>query len=263
MANTPTVEFGRPDERENFINTHQGFFERLPNLQKALHVAFLRERAPFNIADTLISALSKLCVEDFSEILLLCSNGFGNGAMKSLRGMYEKLVNARYLRLYPDMAETFWDYHVVKLSKMGGGDILEKYDPDGRILDSFKVSRTGGKQRLKSSWSDLDFVQMAVEVGLGAFINKAYRMPLEFAHPSVTAILPMLESEGKGITIKEIEPQRDIADDASRLAYLFVLEVLRLQVEHFDLHDPIFKQCMNDSMYTLGREDSPSELKSS
>ncbi len=43
MTNKYTVEFGRPGEKERFVDIHERFFERLPNLQKAIDVAFLKE----------------------------------------------------------------------------------------------------------------------------------------------------------------------------------------------------------------------------
>lgn len=175
--------------------------------------------------------------------------------------MYERLVTARYLHLNPGMADAFWDYHVVKLSKLDLGDIVKTLDPEGEVMKSFKVAKPGGgRARLKNSWADLDFVRMAEEVGLGEHVQKAYRLPLEFAHPSVTAILQLLEFEGGSLTIKDLEPQRDMAEIAFPLAHFFILEVLRVQVEHFGLEDPIFRRCVDDYVYVWAPERTAPEI---
>jgi hypothetical protein len=259
MASKFKVEFGRPKERKYFISAHERFFERFQNLQKALDVAFIKENASLSNPDIVVIALSELCVDDFSELLLLCGNGFGHGALKILRGMYERLVTARYLHLHPDEVDAFWKFHAVKLHKMELEGVLKKIDPDGKILDSFKVSR-GGRKRLQSSWNNMDFVSMANKVGLGNYMRDAYRLPLEFAHPSVTSILTILESENGQLTIKDIEPQRNMAEVAFVIAHFLILEILRLQVERFGLDDPIFQRCIDDYVYVWGRKKPPSEV---
>ncbi len=249
-----TVEFGRPEEREHFINIHVRFFERFDNLQAALYAAFVKVNAPLDKIDIVVLALGNICVDDFSEILLLCANGFGNGSLKILRGMYEKLVVARYLHIHPEEVDAFWNFHAVKLSKMQFADILKKIDPDGKQLDQFKVApKRGGRKRLQSSWTKKDFVCMANEVGLGEHVRNAYYLPLEFAHPSVHSILTKLEAEDGALNVKDGEPQRDTAEIAFPIAYFLILEVLRLQIEHFGLNsdDPIFQRCIDDYIYTL------------
>lgn len=253
-----TVEFGSPEECEYFINTHERFFERFDNLQSALHAAFEKVNVSREKIDIIVLVISNICVDDFSEILLLCANGFGNGALKILRGMYEKLVVARYLHLHPEEADAFWNFYAVGLSKMKFPDILEKIDPDGKILDQFKnTPKNGGGKKLQASWTKKDFVSMANEVGLGEEIRNAYYLPLKFAHPSVYSILTKLEVKNNKLNVKSNEPQRDTAKIAFPIAYFFILEVLRLQIEHFglDVNNPIFQQCIDDYKYALGRSD--------
>ncbi len=88
---SPKITFGRPDEQEAFVESHRLFFERFLNLQAALNIAFRREETTSGLADMVVFFLGRLCVEDFTEILLLCGNGYGMGAMKLLRGMYERV----------------------------------------------------------------------------------------------------------------------------------------------------------------------------
>jgi DNA protecting protein DprA len=257
MTDVFSVELGRPEEQARFVKKYRRFFERLPNLQKALDAAFIKVNARLSNLDIAVLTLGRNCVDDFNEILLLCGNGFGAGGLTILRGMYEKLVVAYYLHLNPEVVDAFWDYHIVKLSKLKLDDVAQKIDPGGIILERFKASRTGeDKKRIQSSWSDPDFVSMANKVGLGEHLRNAYHLPLEYAHPSVTSILSALESHGHGVTVKDNEPQRELSEIAFTLAYFFTLEVLRLQVEHFNLDDKtlVLQQCVEDFAYALGRK---------
>ena len=42
--------------------------------------------------DRVLFWLGNVCREDFSEILLLAANGYGIGALKLFRGLYERVV---------------------------------------------------------------------------------------------------------------------------------------------------------------------------
>jgi Family of unknown function (DUF5677) len=106
------ITFGRPVEQQNFSELHHLFFERFPNLQTALNIAFLRQETTTGMADMVVFFLGRVCVEDFMEILLLCGNGYGTGAMKLVRGMYERAVTARYLHLHPEQVHDFLVYRV-------------------------------------------------------------------------------------------------------------------------------------------------------
>ncbi len=255
------VEFGEPKEREKFIVEHERFFERIGSLVKALNIAAIKVNANLSNAEVVIDTLCKLCVENFNEILLLSANGFGNGAITLLRSMFEKLVTARYLELHPNEVDKFFDYHAVKLHKLRQDNALKEFDPDGSILNQFKVVRKkGGRKRLQSSWTNNDLVKMAEEVGLGEFVKWAYHVPLEFAHPSVTAIVSFLEETDGQLTIKENEPRPQLAEDALMLAQAFLLEILRLQVAHYKVKDnPLFQQCIDDYAYIWGKERRSSD----
>ncbi|HYR38112.1 MAG TPA: DUF5677 domain-containing protein [Methylomirabilota bacterium] len=56
--------------------------------------------------------------EDFSEILLLSGNGYGIGAFKLLRGLYERVVTMTYLLQHPEKAEDFADWHLIEKQKL-------------------------------------------------------------------------------------------------------------------------------------------------
>jgi hypothetical protein len=89
---------------------------------------------------------------------------------------------------------------------------------------------------------------MANEVGLGEHVRHAYRIPLEFAHPSVQGILQWLQvREDGGFEIKDRSDSYSV-EMVLPIAHLLAIEVLRVQIEHFGLNgdDPVFQQCLRD-----------------
>jgi hypothetical protein len=106
MAEDIKAQFGFRQEWGHFANSHQLFLKCFPNLQAALRTAFIRKGTLVQLVDRIIYFTGRLCAEDFMEVLLLCGNGYGIGAMKILRGMYERAVTARYLHANPPSAIT-------------------------------------------------------------------------------------------------------------------------------------------------------------
>ena len=82
----------------------------------------------------------------------------------------------------------------------------------------------------------------------GVHVRHAYRLPLEFAHPSVHGILQWLDvREDGGFDVKN-EPNRYSVEMVLPIAHLLAIEVLRVQIEHFNLdaNEPVFQQCLRD-----------------
>ncbi len=74
------------------------------------------------------------------EILLLCGNGYGVGAMKILRGMYERLVTGRYLDAHPEETDTFFDFYHVSQYKLAQA-IRDKFDEAALPDEKFEEAR--------------------------------------------------------------------------------------------------------------------------
>jgi len=104
-------------EWADFQRRRWKFLERFPSLLAAAKKALIHEQKTPTDADIAIFFLERSAAEDFMEILLLCANGYGIGATKLLRGMHERVVIARYLRMHPDEAENFNAWGVVDQGK--------------------------------------------------------------------------------------------------------------------------------------------------
>jgi hypothetical protein len=102
-----SASYGYPEEWAEFSKGHQEFLKRFKNIETAIGVAFQRIHQTTQPLEKTIYFQGRLIVEDFMEILLLCGNGYGIGAQKLVRGMYERAVSARYLMDHPEEVDNF------------------------------------------------------------------------------------------------------------------------------------------------------------
>ncbi len=71
-----------------------------------------------SLADEIIFGLTRVCIEESQEILLLAANGYPSGASKLLRGLYERTVTMLYLQKHPDKAKRFQHYAAIQEHRM-------------------------------------------------------------------------------------------------------------------------------------------------
>ena len=198
------ASYGYPEEWAAFSKGHQEFLKRFKNIEKALDVAFLRIHQTTTPLEKTIYFLGRLIVEEFMEILLLCGNGYGIGAQKLIRGMYERAVSARYLMGHPEEVDNFLDFHPVADRKfltaveqsMGRNVFTPEQaqqirDDYAAVKNQFMVPdcKTCGTSRMNHTWSKTDVVSMArTSVNLWPFILPGYYMPMREGHTTLGAI---------------------------------------------------------------------------
>lgn len=247
------VVFGVSEEWAEFENRNPVFLETFPNLQRLMMAVFIRTVSTSARADDMVFFLGNLCREDFMEIMVLAGNGYGFGALRLLRGMYERAVNALYISQNPDKAEDFYQFgwiHIYKtletLRRTGGVTHLP-----GEIIAEAEATHERFKRegRREDSWSaPLDFVSMALSVGsLGKMVVDAYVIPNQLVHSSIQGIVGRLTITEQGLSF-DGGPQRERSDEALRNAHLVLLSVIHLQITHFGLKeaDSLFELCMAD-----------------
>lgn len=268
MNNEMILTVGIPEEQIDFGKRHRLFLERLPNLRTALNIAFIRKGRSTNQVDRVVFYLGRIVVEEFWEITVLCGNGYGIGALKLLRGMYERCVTARYLHLKPESVDDWFDFEGIsdyKLMKaisatFGDGaldrtsceEIESRYKT---VRDQFLVSdcEKCGTKRVNYTWSKVDLVSMARICGsIGDLIVPSYYMSTREAHSTANAMVSRLrEFEDDGITF-DGGPQREIADQTLMTAHNVLLNALDLQKDHFRLDElevPL-QTCLQDFLDT-------------
>lgn len=261
--------FGNVIEWRDFNRRNARFLQRFGNLKNALAIAFSRSAESVEPVDRMIFYLGRLCAEEFNEILLLAGNGYGIGAFKLLRGMYERSVTAHHLHLHPELIEDFLEYYWVAQRKevkaiveSFGADVLdaalvkEVEDNFKRVESRFMVTDCAvcGTKRLNHTWSKLDVVSMAkAGKAFGKFVVDAYYLPRRHGHSTVGAVSSRL-MEAEGGTLFYGGSQRKEADGALKIAHKLIVVNLALQLEHFQLQalESPLQQCLDDAKYAWG-----------
>jgi hypothetical protein len=260
---------GYEKEWRDFEKRHALFLERFPRLLTAIETAFLRTAHFSEAIDKFVFMYGRLCCEDFAEVLLCCGNGYGQAAMKLVRGLYERAVTLLYLQDHPEDVEDFLDYHHVSQRKllvairetMGANvipqaiadDVEQNYEA---VKDRFTVPdcKVCGTTRLNHTWhKKLDLVSMAKKTTLGQLIVPGYFLPMRQAHSTVASLLSRLEETESGGVGFLPTAQRDSADEALLTAHNIILQVLGVQVERFKVANlkEQLETCMQDLLDIL------------
>lgn len=233
------LHFSHPDEEQLFSERNAKLLQLLPTLNDALDNVFSHTVMGDRQGLT-VFMLGRRCSNDFAEILLLASNGYGFAALQVLRSMFEKLVEATYLHRCPEQVDAIWDYYFVELEKLGYQDIAGKLDPDWEAIVA-KFKKLGKKNaRTQPRWSKHNLVQTARDIGLGDLLHSAYYLPNLFVHNSIAEILFSLEedSNGRFTPVDFNNPsERRMADVAVHQSLFLLLKILELEIQHYGWKD--------------------------
>lgn len=271
MTFSTQIKFGFPEEWQSFQKRHIELADKLKALFETLTKVFIGEMKSEEPADKVIFYLGRLAVEDFMEILLLCGNGYGIGGMKLLRGLYERAVTLGYIEKNSNKAEDFLDYHYVHLGKLfnharrifGNGmglsseqisEIQSNYDA---MKDKYKdiLCTKCNSTKIRFSWSELDILSMAREVGLDKLYLQYYYEPLLQAHATVSSLIYRLKMKGDdGLTFHE-GAQHEKADLTLIGAHNLILYIINIVNDYFKMGlDDEIEECFSDFLLVWKRE---------
>jgi hypothetical protein len=247
------VRFGFPEEWEAFSRRNHKFLELFPRLQAAFDKHLIRTAADTTAPDRIILLLGRLCLEDFMEVMLLAGNGYGVGALKIVRGLYERAVTIAYLVENPGKIDDFVDYARVEQFKAVSAWVeANPKDAKGlKLIPGVRARYDEVKERFrgKKTWSGIDFVSMARATGsLGKLLVEAYYQPLAHAHGTAQALVSRLEiSEERGFEFVG-DAQTEEADGALSLAHKIMIYVLGAELDHFHPGglDETVQACLTD-----------------
>lgn len=240
------AQVGSPDNHDAFVLRHATFFETVTTLHEAEDAAFNRDLNEPSDLDRIVFYFGIRTAQDFAAITLLASQGLGLPATALLRGMYERVVIATYLRKHPNEASSFLSFDVVQ-SRRALNRLRESYEftDDEQVAYEAVVKRfeevkdqyqsppcsTCGKRPMEN-WTKTDFVTMAKSLEpLGELLVPAYYVSLAQAHATAKSIDSLLRVEGDEIGFREDYTEE--CDCAFQLAHLLTIHALQLQVEYF------------------------------
>jgi hypothetical protein len=274
----PNSEFicGYPGEWKAFTTRNSEFMKRFENIGAAINAAFTRIQPRSDMFEKAIYFLGSLVADEFVEVFLLCGNGYGIGAQKLVRGMYERAVTARYLFRNPAEAANFMAYEKIADHKMLVAvesslsqvpfppEYVERIKREYReVRPRFMITDCAEckTERLNHTWTKLDFVSMArMDKDLWPLIVPAYYIPTSESHSTMAAIFSRLDpaafQRGDGLII-DPTAQRQRADQAITTAHIILLNILDLQRECFQLKElePLMQVCFEDVKAIVAEHD--------
>ncbi len=274
-----TSLYGFPDAAAAFDQRHPQWSAVLTRLWQTINLAFTRRQTMDAPIDKFVYFYGNLVSEDFMELFLMAVNGYGFGAMKLLRSMYEHTIVLKYLHEHPEDLQAFFDFDRVQQKKLMY-QILEVFGKDAlppekiaeteqryaEVKKKFIVksckSETCTETKVNHTWSKLNFAAMAKKTGaIGQMLVNAYQVPLRHAHPTVCTMMGRLEmSDGHLGFSRESQPIE--ADEALMTAHNCLLVALEVQNERF--HIPGLKEALSNAVIdwaTIWSPESVEKLK--
>lgn len=238
---SPDVSFGFAEEWSGFTSRHSAFTKTKPTLEKLFEKVLHRPTFRAD-ADSAVFCLGLMAVQDFNELLLLAANGYGTGAQKILRVLYEHTVTARYIHSHPQEAKRFLSFHHYLALK--GLERARDFSRRAIFSDSKRAALECEWDKVKSlyppkprSWCTLDLLSMAkkTEQQLLELYSPCADEPNMEIHASSAAILSRIEETVDGRLNFTAAHQTGTADKAFRLALILLGFVLDTLNDRFNL----------------------------
>ena len=132
--------------------------------------------------DIIVYTLGRMATDDFGELTVLAGNGWGIGALKILRGMYERIVTSAYIAKTPEASrafgDSFWTHKLKLWNRLSASDpaIVERATPE--VVETIKsegkkaqerknvsVCKYCGQTKFIDPWTPLDLASMAKIAG--------------------------------------------------------------------------------------------------
>jgi hypothetical protein len=219
------IGIGDGPAQQRFIQTHVGFVLDHPAIHELLKKVSLRtlvvppqdevdrfRQLPENdpafiafedkvMADRVVFGLGRIIADDFGEVLALSGNGYGIGAYKILRGMYERLVTAAYIAKNPAEARFFIEDDAIKKWKLWQQaievmpdlkdsvpkektDALEAEYKRVKAKRAESIYKTCGQPKSQEAWTRVDLASMAkqIDINLSALYGACYLTPTFHSH---------------------------------------------------------------------------------
>jgi len=255
---TPDFIFEIPDTVKSraFAARNPQFPAALLKLIETANKCFGRDPRPKDYLERICFWLGHTCRQDFLEIVFLAVNGYGAGATKILRSLYERAVTIAYLIQNPDKVERFLQFAAIQenrameaaLRQVPQGQIDAAMNPENTVAEVRKRHEQY-KGTFKStacevcgvktppSW-DVDLVSMVRRVGepYQKVFVLAYTNPNFQIHATLASASPHDEDR----------EEKD-AKTALIVATELLLAVIRSQNELFALGlDADIEACTND-----------------
>jgi hypothetical protein len=239
-------EFGETLEAKSFFERNPKFMPTFVELIELANKYLGNRPAPKDEVEEICFGLGHACRQDYLEAIFLAVNGYGDGATKITRSLFERSATLAYLVLNPTKVERFVLYGAVQEHRMleaalkvvSESDFDAAVGPPNTVVEirkrykdakpEFEIDRCTkcGTKRVNPSW-DLDIAAMVHKLGgvYRQFYLPNYALPNSSIHATLSsaAITP------------ELAQSRSEADLQVACASFLMLLALRSQEAVFHL----------------------------
>jgi hypothetical protein len=236
--------------REPFRSELPKFVEALPTLGAAINRALFRRIDRPTHAENAILSFGHAAYDDFKELVILCESGYGLGAQKQLRSLYEHVLSAEFLTAEPGYVSRLHKQLLVHQHRVREAalKLYSEQDVDRKFDREMEEMYLDVKSEFRASWSP-PIEKMAERTG-GLMQNMFlywYLMPTMNTHATQAGLHQYLAIDASGSLSSVPQSQerwlRPSLDGGHRL----LVHLLSVINENFRLAlDEDVRQCQAD-----------------
>jgi hypothetical protein len=252
------------EESRAFTGRNPQFPAAFAKLFETANKCFGRNPRPKDHLEDICFWLGHTCRQDYLEIVFLAVSGYGAGATKILRSLYERAVTIAYLIQSPDKVERFLQFAAIQekrameavLAQVPQDKIDAEMNPENTVAEvrkryeqykgTFKATACEVcGMKTPPSW-DLDLVSMVRRVGEP--YQKVFVLAYTNSNFKIHATLASASPHDEGREEKDSETALIVATE-------LLLAVMRSQNALFSLGlDADIEACTNDLRDAIARE---------
>jgi len=267
---TPAVVIGHEKDWTEFGSRNEAFTSCLQRLNELIDLTFMRLLADAGFLDKVVFFLGNEAVEEFGEVLVLGGNGYGTGALKIVRGMFERMVTLSHLIRNPQDLNLWADFGDVNdhklanasITALGQGAVSDEVMKEierryALVKKNYRVPvcKKCGTTKINHTWTRLDVVAMAdKDEFLKAMVVEGYLEPMGQTHAtrrSILARVTRLDNGGIGFNVGS---SPDEADRAMCSAHKLLLYAIELNHKYFGMDNlELRNQCWADCNWAWKR----------
>jgi hypothetical protein len=225
------IAIGCPEFWPEFYKANEVKLRAMEKLTEFINLMFTaaHNKGTTEPVERVVDALTRITVSSLEDVVVLCGNGSGTGALRIVRGMFESSTVAEYLRLHPSKIQDYEEFrHVIawrryqQIKNIPGyptlsDDRIEQIQKEynrvkGRFIDA------KGKERFQ--WSQLSIKKMASSIGRGDHYESMYSWLSSLYHLSPEGLMAHLES-------MDGSPSLHLTDTALIMAHGYVILALQ------------------------------------
>ncbi|MHB8540732.1 MAG: DUF5677 domain-containing protein [Candidatus Acidiferrales bacterium] len=195
------VTFGYEEFWPVAYKEHKRQFDAIADLMRlGNEMLAAAEKEAAEPVEKVVHELTRATAAGANDIILLCGNGCGTGAIKVVRGMFESSWTAEYLRQNPNEVDRYLEFGAVlvwrryqwllaedpeRAKNVSPEAVKSSEDEYNRVKARF----TNAKGREANQWGAESIGQMADKIGRGKEYMAPYSIACSVHHANIEGLL--------------------------------------------------------------------------